>query len=300
MPVSVVVTTFNEERNIRACLGSVAGWCRDLFVIDSGSGDRTQEIAREYTDEVVVHEYVDHPSQWEWALANLPLRTDWVLAIDADNVVSEQLKREIASVLRDERPGVNGYYSTHVHYFQGSRVRGLKKQWLRLIRRDSARVDRSELVDLRFIVEGEIGVLRGEIVESNANERSIDFWIDKHQRFATRMAIEEVLRRAGKRTSEAPGRWLGNADERMVWMKARWYRFPLYVRPVGYFLYRYLLKGGFLDGKNGFVYHALQAFWFRLLVDVKISELERQVSVGERSLDELEALARGNDSRATT
>jgi hypothetical protein len=215
-----------------------------------------------------------------------------VLALDADNVVSEKLKFEIGAALEQEQADVAGYYAIHNHHFRNKPVRGLKKYWLRLVRRDSTRVDLSELVDFRFLVDGSTRILAGDIIESNQNELSINFWIDKHQRFADRMAAEEVLRRAGRLAWTMSPRLLGNSDERMLWLKQRWYRFPLYVRPFLYFLYRYIGRGGFLDGSNGVVYHTLQALWFRLLVDLRIAEIEESVASGTLTLAELEATVR--------
>src|SRR2546426_11768440 len=107
-PVSVVVMTYNEEANVAAALESVAGWAHEIFLVDSGSTDRTVEIARRYTDLVHEHPYVDHASQWGWALASLPFSCEWLLALDADNVVSEGLKRQIEEALARDEPGVDG------------------------------------------------------------------------------------------------------------------------------------------------------------------------------------------------
>ena len=127
-----------------------------------------------------------------------------------------------------------------------------------------------------------IGRLRGSRkgCEDNRNERSIDFWIDKHQRFAARLAAEEVLRERGALVWSFRPRLFGNPDERVVWLKNRWYHLPLYVRPFLYFFYRYFLRLGVLDGPTGFVYHFLHAFWFRMIVDIKIAELRQELSAG--------------------
>lgn len=291
-PVSVVVLTHDEELNIEATLRSVAGWADEIFVVDSGSTDETVAIAERFTDKVLQHPYENHASQWQWALDNLPLAHEWLLALDADNVVTEGLKPQIEDVLAHDDPAVDGYYAVHAHYFRGQQVRGLKKHWLRLVRHRRTRVDTSELVDFRFIVEGETRNLPGTIVEANAKENAIDFWIDKHQKFASRMAVEEVLRRSGRLRWSMRPRLFGNADERMVWFKTRWYRVPRYGRPFAYFFYRYVLRAGFLDGRIGLVYHVLQALWFRLLIDIRISELEAELRAGKVTLDELEQRAR--------
>jgi glycosyltransferase involved in cell wall biosynthesis len=284
-PVSAVVLTFNEAKNIERCLQSVAGWCQELHVVDSGSTDDTVEIARRYTDLVHVHPYVDHASQWAWVLDELPLACEWLLLLDADNVVTDELKEQIGAALAGPDSATrDGYYSVHRHLFRGRQVRGLKLWWLRLVRHRRIEIDHSELVDFRLIVHGPVGYLPGAIVESNEKENDIDFWIDKHQKFAARMAVEEVLRREGYTDWSFTPRLLGNPDERMTWLKSRWYQMPLFARPFLYFFYRYVIKMGVLDGQNGFVYHFLQAFWFRLLVDIRMSDIYRQLQTGDASL----------------
>lgn len=288
-PLSVLVLTFNEELNVAPCLNSVVGWAGDVHVLDSGSTDRTLDVCGALGVTVTSHPYVDHRSQMKWGITQLPWRHDWLLLLDADNVVTPELKREIDLVLAADDPATAGYYNPHHHYFRNRRIRGLKANWLRLIRRNRVQVDDSELVDFRLIVQGRTRMLSGAIIESNQKENDIDFWIDKHQKFAKRMAAEEVLRGARLlRWSDAvQPRLLGNPDERMIWFKNLWYGMPLYVRPILFFVYRYVLRLGFLDGWNGFVYHVFQAFWFRLLVDVNISEIRRDIDAGRLSTAEL-------------
>jgi hypothetical protein len=150
-------------------------------------------------------------------------------------------------------------------------------------------MDQSELVDFRFLIKGKIEKMAGAVQEINQNESSIDFWTDKHQKFSSRVAVEEVLRVNGYVGWSMQPRLLGNPDERIIWLKNYWIRLPLYIRPFLYFIYRYFIRLGFLDGRMGFIYHILQAFWYRLLIDIKIAELRQQLSEGELSLEQLRA-----------
>jgi glycosyltransferase involved in cell wall biosynthesis len=286
-----------EELNLETCLRSVAEWSADIHVLDSGSTDRTLEIAGRLAHHVHHHKYIDHASQIAHAIYELPLKFDWLLLLDADNEVSDELKRSIRERLQVPDRGVAGYYAIHRHVFRGHEVRGLKRWWLRLVRHRHVEVDDSELVDWRLRLDGGTGFLRGCITEHNLNEHDIDFWIDKHQRFASRMAIEETLRRAGVKKWSVQPRLLGNPDERVIWFKSRWYALPLFVRPFLYFAYRYFLKLGLLDGPTGFLFHFLQAFWFRMLVDVKIFDLERQIASGDLNVEQLGQSYRHSFSR---
>ncbi len=286
-PVSVVLLTYNEAHNIEPCLQSVVGWCREIHVVDSGSTDGTPDIARKYTSLVHFHPYVDHRSQLRWVLENVLFACEWLLLVDADLRVSDGLKGQISTALAQPNEGIDGFYSAHRVFFRGRPVRGLKGRSLRLVRHRKASLDDSELVDFRILLRGKTGYLSGAMIEDNANERDIDWWVDKHQLFATRQAVEEVLRTNGRLHWSVASRVLGNHDERMIWLKERWYRVPLFLRPVLYFCYRYFLRLGILDGWNGFVFHFLHAFWFRLLVDVKIDELRRGLHDGRYTLEQL-------------
>jgi glycosyltransferase involved in cell wall biosynthesis len=285
--VAAVILTYNEELNISECLESVADLPQEIFVVDSGSTDRTIELCRQYTDHIYTHDFVDSATQWNWALYNLPLSWDWILPLDADHRLDERLKSEIRSIVLNPAADINGYFSRHQYLFMGHPIRGFKNHGLRLFRRSKTRMDTSEMVDFRFVVDGKTANLKGCTFEDNRKEASIDFWIDKHQKFSSRTATEEVLRRVGEVQWTTHPRLLGNPDERIIWLKERWYFMPLYVRPFLYFFYRYFLRLGFLDGVTGLVYHFLQALWFRLLVDIKIADLRKRIDSGEVTVKEL-------------
>lgn len=289
VPISAVVLTHNEEANIEAALKSIADWCHEIHLVDSGSTDRTLEIARDYTDKIYVHRYVDHNSQWQWVFDQVPLACEWMLLLDSDFVLTDKLKRQIAEVINHPSSGIDGYYVHHRYVFRGQAIRfgGTKKWWLRLVRHCQAQPDYSELVDFRLHINGRTRYLDGIVFEDNKKEYDIDFWLDKHQKFSTRMAAEEVLRRAGYIVWNVNPTLLGNPDEHIVWLKQRWYFMPLRLRAFLYFAYRYFFRLGFLDGWNGFLFHFLQAFWFRLIVDEKISELQQHLRIGKVTLDSI-------------
>jgi glycosyltransferase involved in cell wall biosynthesis len=279
--LAVVVLTYNEAKNIRHCLESV----RDLapvHVVDSGSNDGTVEICREYTDAIVQHPYANHASQWRWALENLPISQEWILALDADFVATAELKARIASDLAKVGAEVGGIYVRHLYRFGGGLIRfgGTKRYWLRLIRRGRATPDAGDLVDFRFAVEGTSLRWREAVLEYNRNDDDISVWLRKQDKFAIRLAVEEELRRRGLHGWSGRPRFFGTTDERFSWLRDRWLGLPLFVRPVAYFLYRYIFGGGFLDGRAGFLYHFLQGLWLRVIVDWKTLELR------ERAMDD--------------
>jgi glycosyltransferase involved in cell wall biosynthesis len=279
--VAVVVLALNEARNLSTCLESVRGWAHEVFVVDSGSTDETVAIARQHGAHVVTHAFESHARQWAWALGTLPLTADWVLALDADQRLTPELREAISRRLACREPGDGGpvgYYVRRRQVFRGRWIRHggyYPKYLLKLFRRGEAWTDHRDLVDHHFYVKGPTARLEADLVEDNRNEQDIAAWVAKHARYAALQAREE-LEGASR---EAPGAWQawvhGSPDDRTRWLKARWAGLPLYLRPCLYFLYRYVLRLGFLDGTQGFVFHVLQGFWYRLLVDIHLDELRR-------------------------
>jgi glycosyltransferase involved in cell wall biosynthesis len=282
-PVTVVVLTFNEERNLERALASVAGWAAHIFVVDSGSTDATLDIARRHGAVTVVHPFESHAAQWRWALQHLPLATEWVLGLDADQQVTPELRASIADVVSTRGAELAGAYVCRRQIFQGRWIRHggyYPKYLLKLFRRDRVAVDAADLVDHHFRVTGSTATLDGDLVEDNRNEHAIADWIAKHNRYARLQAIEEL-----RRAAVAPGRLLGTPDERVLWLKRQWGRLPLFVRPWLYFFYRYIVRLGFLDGRQGFLFHFMQALWYRTLVDANRRELELSGDAGAASKD---------------
>jgi glycosyltransferase involved in cell wall biosynthesis len=282
IPLSVIVTTRNEEANVERCLRSVHGFADQVFVLDSESTDRTVEIARQYA-EVQTLAY-DHsriiPWIFQWGLDNLPLRNDWVLILEADQAVTPALKAELAALLaRPDEVREDGFYIRRRQIFRGKPLRfgGYgSKVLMKLFRRSRSELDPVEQ-DTRVYVRGPLGRLRAPLEEWNVKEDSIQFYLQKHLRYAEAFAREELERRRHGLAWKATPRLFGSPDQRVLWLKDRYYRMPLFLRPMLYFLYRYFFLLGILDGKTGFVFHFLQAFWFRLVVDIRLEELMREM-----------------------
>ena len=279
IPLSVLVTTRNEEANVERCLRSVHGFADQIFVLDSESTDRTVEISRPYAE---VHTLAyDHsriiPWIFQWGLDNLPLRNDWVLILEADQAVTPALKAEIAALLARQEIQEDGFYIRRRQIFRGKPLRfgGYgSKVLLKLFRRSRSELDPVEQ-DTRVYVRGPVGRLRAPLEEWNLKEDAILFYLQKHLRYAEAFAQEELDRRRRNLPWKTTPRFFGTPDERILWLKDRYYRMPLFVRPTLYFFYRYFFLLGILDGKTGFVFTFLQAFWFRLIVDIRLEELLR-------------------------
>jgi glycosyltransferase involved in cell wall biosynthesis len=285
-----VVLTYNEENNLPACLASLRGLVSPLLVVDSGSSDRTVEIARAYGAHILSHPFTSHARQWGWALRQLPADVDWVLALDADQYLTEPLRQEIARLFKAPERELRTYaglYLNRRQIFRGHWIQHggyYPKYLLKLFRLSAVQIDDRDLMDHHFYVHGRTRKLRSDLVEDNRNEADLGFWLRKHISYARRHAQEELARRIDPEPWVIRPALFGTPDQRVLWLKQRWYALPLYVRPFVYFFFRYVVRLGFLDGKPGFLFHFLQAFWYRLLVDVELEDLlARSAGAGARA-----------------
>ena len=279
LPISAIILTYNEEKNLQASLESLAGWIDEILIVDSGSTDATLAIAERYRADIVSHPFESHARQWAWALENLAIKHEWILGLDADQRITLALRKELVhlfTVEHDRLGAVDGFYMKRRQVFRGQWIRHggyYPKYLLKLFRKGKGQTEKEDLVDHHFYVLGTVAKLRGDIVEDNQKEQDIAFWIDKHNRYAALHAREEFRHRCSSTTWPIQPALFGSPDQRIAWLKRRWHRLPLYVRHILYFHYRYFLRLGFLDGKQGFIFHFLQGFWYRLLVDVHLDEL---------------------------
>jgi glycosyltransferase involved in cell wall biosynthesis len=279
LPISAIILTFNEEENLPRCLASLVGWIHEIYIVDSGSTDRTVDIAHQYDVSVHHHPFETHARQWKWGLTQLPLQNDWVLGLDADQAVTPELQEELTSLFHLKSAyleTVDGIYMKRRQIFRGKWIRHgayYPKFLLKLFRKSRVELDDMDLMDHHFYITGPTLKLNYDIIEDNSKEQDLTFWLNKHARYA-RLHAEEELRRVQDLSSWAiQPSFFGSPDQRVIWLKQVWYRLPLFVRPLIYFLYRYFIRLGFLDGKQGFIFHFLQGFWYRLLVDIHLDEL---------------------------
>lgn len=277
---SIIVLTYNEELHISRLLTSVSDLHVPVFILDSGSTDDTVAIAESFGAIVRQHAFENHPRQWDFALKNFEVTTPWVVCLDADHVVTPELKEQLLHFRPEDFAGVDGIYFNRKYFFKGRWIKhgGYYPFYqLKMFKYGTGYSDLNENMDHRFIVPGKTLVWKkGGIVEENLKENQIGFWIAKHNRYSDLLAQEEVERINKMRSQVLQTRFWGSPDEHTAWLKKLWWRIPRYVRPVLYFIHRFIFKLGFLDGRTGIIFHFLQGFWFRLIVDIKIDELLKQ------------------------
>jgi glycosyltransferase involved in cell wall biosynthesis len=267
--VSAIILTFNEEANLGDALESVVGWADAVFVVDSFSMDRTVEIALSYKERgvaVVQHGFEDYGAQWAWALARLPLRSEWVLKLDADERVTPEFKAALAVALPNADASVGGFAFRRQIEFLGRPLRfggHLENADTRLWRRGRVRVE-ARTVNEHMLVDGKVGQLTATVRHCNAKD--LTHWIDKHNRYSS---LEAQYALAGSAASEVESRLFGSPEQRRKWFRGVHRRMPF--RNSLYFLYRVVLRAGFLDGWPGVSYAFLRAAYMHW-IDLKAKE----------------------------
>lgn len=280
MPITAVILTFNEEIHIERCISALRPVTERIIVIDSFSTDRTTDIARSIGAEIMTHEFKNQADQFQWGLDNCQIETEWIMRMDADEYPEPELERELIQTLSKVASDVDGIYFKRKHFFNGKWIRfgGIYPLFLlRLWRAGKGRVEQRWMDEHIVLPPGsKTIVMRNSIVDDNI--KGISFWVEKHNAYASREAAELLNSKYRIFDVDSAISKFGNpqAARRRFAKNMVYSRMPLGVRAALYFFYRYIIRLGFLDGGRGFIYHFLQGFWYRLLVDIKVMEIERK------------------------
>lgn len=273
--ITAVILTKNEELNIARCINSIKDLADRICVVDSGSTDKTIEIAEDLGAEIFLHEPFEHyASQFNWALDNLNIKTTWVYRIDADEVVTPELASEISEQCHlHMSDDVNGMVMKFKIAFMGKFLKhgGMYPYYnLTIFKYGKGRYENRAMGEHVILSEGKTIDLSNDCLHYDF--KSLDAWINKHNWYATREVNDYIAVRT-----------IGQIDSNELYHEAKkasklrdglYYRLPKFLRAKLYFIYRFYFKLGFLDGKAGYVHAFLQAYWFRFLVDAKIMENE--------------------------
>lgn len=278
LSLTLIILTYNEELNLEKCLKSVKNIPSQIIIVDCGSTDQTIAIAKKYNAEIYTHPFTTQAEQFNWAIDTLKIEGEWILRLDADEEISPELLNEITEKIPNIPNGVNGIIMNRRVYFMNRWIRhgGYYPTWLlRIFRKNMGRSEDREMDEHLILTKGESVYFNNDFIDNNRN--GLEFWIAKHNKYATREAYAEMK----KYEITVSGSLRGGQVERRRWLKEKIYaRFPLFIRPFLYYLYRYIFRLGFLDGIPGLIFHFLQGFWYRFLVDAKIYEIRRKKIYG--------------------
>lgn len=287
--ISVIIMTYNEEKHIARCIRSIVDEVDEIFLIDSYSSDRTVEIAQSLGAKIYQNEWVNYASQFNWALDNCPIESTWVWRMDADEYL-EKSSKKIKESINSLNSNVNGIQVNRPVVFQGRRLRfGAMNPLLHLkiFRYGYARCEVKWMDEHLEITSGEKVYLDYNQVDHNLN--SISWWTNKHNIYSNREVVDAFNAKYGFITIEenhvlVKKKFRGDSAQRIRWFKSKYSNLPLFIRPFFLFIYRYIFRLGFLDGREGFIWHILQGFWYRFLIDVKIYELKKKFDGDEQKI----------------
>lgn len=287
--ISFIVLTYNEEIHIERCLKSLIPFAKEIWVVDSFSTDKTLEVAESLKAKTVKHRFENQAQQFNWAIDNLEISGTWIWRVDADEYISADLGDKVTKAIAECEDDVNGIYVNKAIVFQGRKLKHggwYPAPQIKVVRKGFGRSENKVMDEHLIIMGGKTIYIDGDQTDENLN--GLTWWTQKHNGYATREA-ENMLRMQYGMDEDSKGvvpRLFGNDAERKRWLKLRYARMPLFVRPFLYFFIRYIVKLGFLDGKPGFVWYVLQGFWYRFLVDAKIFELRRKFGYDETKIKE--------------
>jgi len=279
--LTVIILTYNESIHIERCVKSLQLIAKDIFIVDSFSTDDTLELATNLGVKVYQNEWVNYSRQFQWALDNCPIETEWIMRMDADEYIESKLGDHILNNLNKVNKNVNGVYLKRKYIFMDRWIKygGMYPLILmRIWRRGYGRIEQ-RWMDEHIVLESGDTVLfeEGDIVDDNKN--TISWWISKHNNYATREMIDLLNMKYGFIDDD---KGLIANDNRQAKIKRLikekiYSKMPLGLRSSLYFVYRYIFRLGFLDGRQGFIFHFMQGWWYRFVVDIKVMEVRSRI-----------------------
>ena len=248
-----------------------------IIVIDSYSNDATKNIALVNNAHFYERKFINQADQFQWALDNCPITTDWILRLDADEYLTEELVVETKHKMPSIPLDVNGIYLRRQVHFMGKWIRYggyYPTTLLRLWRTGTASIEQKWMDEHVILETGKTVEFDYDFIDDNLN--NMHWWTAKHNNYSNREAIEYLNGKYHFFDISSISMESKTQEAKKRKYKVTYYnRAPLFLRSFLYFLYRYIIKLGFLDGKRGLIWHFLQAFWYRFLVDAKIYQIER-------------------------
>ena len=284
--ITAVILTFNESIHLQRCIESIFPLTKNIVVVDSFSTDDTVDIARRTGATILQRDWQNnHSVQFNWALSQLPASTEWVFRIDADEILTTALIDEIKQTLLTINSSIVGLQCIRKMVFQGSLLKygGMGgTRTLRLFRFGHGRSE-SRWMDEHIKLNGQSLNLSGAIIDNNL--QSLEWWLAKHENYAKREAVDLLNLKYHFSVSDSVA---SQAVVSQLSLKRKikekiYARLPKGLRSMAYFMYRYILLGGFLDDANGRSFHRLQGYWYRNLADRNVAQVERYKQ--ERGVD---------------
>lgn len=270
--ITAIVLTFNEEKHIARCIASLQNVCTRICVVDSFSTDKTVEIAKAAGVDVYQNRWINYSSQFTWALKNCNIESDWTMRVDADEYLEEGLILSIKKFIADPAEENSAFFRRKIVFLGQPITHGFfyPAMMLRLWRTGQGRIETRWMDEHILVTDAKTRSLCGDLVDENLND--LAWWANKHIGYAQREVYDIV--ESAHNSRQHSSNLTGQAKLKRLLKTKVYSRMPITIRGSLYFLYRFVIGRGFLDGKSGFFFHFLQAFWYRVFVDAKLYELE--------------------------
>lgn len=294
MQIAVIILTLNESKHLRRCLESMRQITDDIYIIDAYSTDDTLDIAEEFGAKVFQRKWISYANQFQWALENCGVTAPWVMRMDSDEYLEPALIKEINERMQNIPEDVSGIYIRRKVFFKGKWIRHggfYPHTLLRIWRNTKGSIEQRWMDEHIVVSDGRTMLFKEHIVDYNLN--SIHWWVNKHNNYAIREMIDLLNIKYG--FLEGDRRLLESSTsqaKRKRFLKEKVYAgIPPGARALLYFCFRYFLRFGFLDGYRGFIFHFMQGYWYRLLVDVNVKEFEQKLN-GDTDKERLKEILR--------
>lgn len=274
--ITTVILTYNEELNLEKCIESVKNISEKIVVVDSYSTDRTVKIAKNMGAEVIQNEFINHSKQFQFGIDNAVIETKWILKLDADERLTSHSAEEIERLCYENlNTEVNGIIVRFKVNFLGKNLKyggiyPFKK--LSIFKKGIGQIEQRNMDEHIVLSRGKTITLKNDSL--HLDYKNLSIWIDKHNKYSNKEVMDYLENNFSK---DSVKKLNINFKIKRILKYKLYYKLPLGIRPILYFLYRYFFKLGFLDGKEGFIFAVLQAFWYRFLIDSKIYENKREL-----------------------
>lgn len=271
LDITAIILTYNEEKHIKRCILSIKKFAKKIIIIDSFSTDKTLEIAKKFKVKIYKHKFINQAKQINWALRKIKFQTSWILRIDADEYLTKELRKEVAThinILNSNYDGISfnrviKFLNKEIHYGGTS-----PHKTLRIWKNKKGRCE-DVWMDEQIIVKGKVFHINQNLIDENLND--LKWWKLKHRNYAMREAINFYYDK--KKIYTKFEKKLNNVRKRKQLKIKIYYKLPIFLRPLLFFLYSLTFKLGIITGWQGLVFYYYQNLWFRLLVDINIFKL---------------------------
>lgn len=269
---TAIIMTKNEEKNIVPCLESIRGFAKRALVIDCGSTDKTVELALQNGADVVFHEFEYYAKQFNWSIQNGDIDTEWIIRLDADERFTPELNKELEEIIARNEDNVNGVILEADYFFLGRCIKhGMRKKRKMMLFKTAYGCIEDKRRDAHSILS------QGVAVQANNpflhyDFKDLDSYIRRYNWYATREMMDYIDYTRGQTVGKTTDSHIQKQRQKKYGI---YYKTPRFLRAWLWFLYIYIFKLGFLDGKEGFLFFFFECYWYRMLVDAKIYEYEK-------------------------